>query len=74
MLKLAFSFIKHRKRVIYYSLVPFWCFWTQSVSLSTEINKTEKHEGLAAGERFFLYRNFIHYIVLSVPEIVIYCS
>lgn len=69
MLKLAFSFIKHGKRVIYYSLVPFWCFWAQSVYLSTEISKTEKHEGLAAGEHF-LYCNFIHYIVPSV----IYCS
>lgn len=70
MLKLAFSFIKHGKRVIYYSLVPFWCFWAQSVSLSTEISKTEKHEGLAAGEHF-LYCNFIHYIVPELWFIVV---
>lgn len=35
MLKLAFSSIKHGKMVIYYCLLPFWCFWTRSVSLST---------------------------------------
>lgn len=31
MLKLAFSSIKHRQRIIYDSLVAFWCFWTVSI-------------------------------------------
>lgn len=59
MLKLAFSAIKHGKMVIYYSLVPFWCFWTQSVYLSAEINKTERHGELAAGEHFYILTSCI---------------
>ncbi len=45
-----------------------WCFWTvvQSVSLSTEISKTDKHDRWRA----FLYFNFMLYIVIGI---VIYC-
>lgn len=55
MLKLAFSFIKQTEGYLWQS-GAVWCFWTvvQSVSLSTEISKTDKHDGPAAGEPFYI--------------------